>query len=307
MPAVEVLDDAEPAPIAERAGELGEPGPQAVGDPVGDPDADLRLALDRVLPAVRLLHAHAEDARRPACGPSWRGIPWRSCRWPMGASARSAPAGRRTASGASSPIVFMSSGLVAPPPVFGITQESGLILRTSASQSRHSSKRRCCCQRMYAVPRRVLRVVGPRQVVPGRGPEVRPAMLAIAHAGAGPAVDEDPVDAVPRHDLPVHRGHELEVVRPQGAGHPHLRRGPVPARLALGVHGDPVGMRVADVVVGRVRVGPRQHDHAELPAARDQLAERSRDRPATGCGGGTGPRSGSRRRSRRHSGRPPSL
>ena len=62
VPAVEVLDDAEPAAVAEHAGELGEPGPQAVGDPVGEPDADLRLALHRVLPAVRLLDAHAEDA-----------------------------------------------------------------------------------------------------------------------------------------------------------------------------------------------------------------------------------------------------
>ena len=48
--------------VVQHAGELGEPGPQAVGDAVGDPEADLRLALHRVLPAVRLLHAHAEDA-----------------------------------------------------------------------------------------------------------------------------------------------------------------------------------------------------------------------------------------------------
>ena len=34
------------------------------------------------------------------------------------------------------------------------------------------------------------------------------------------------------------------------------------------------GCACADVVVGRVRVGPRDDDHAELPAARDQLAER---------------------------------
>ena len=110
--------------------------------------------------------------------------------------------------------------------------------------------------------------------MPGRGPEVRPAVLAVAHPGAGPAVDEDAVDLVALHDLPVDRGHELEVVRPQGAGHPHLGRGPVSTRLPGGVDGDPVGVRRADVVVGGVRVGPREHDHAELPAAFDQLAER---------------------------------
>ena len=33
---------------------------------------------------------------------------------------------------------FMSSELVAPPPVFGMTHESGLIFRTSSSHSRQS-------------------------------------------------------------------------------------------------------------------------------------------------------------------------
>ena len=71
--------------VVERAGELGEPGPQAVGDPVGDPDADLRLALHRVLPAVRLLDAHAEDADDGLAAHRRRGTPCRSCRWPTGA------------------------------------------------------------------------------------------------------------------------------------------------------------------------------------------------------------------------------
>ncbi len=75
------------------------------------------------------------------------------------------------------------------------------------------------------------------------------------------------------HDLLVHLGHELEVVRAQRAGDPHLRRGPVPALAAVGVDGDPVGMRVVDILVGRVRIGARHHDHAQLAAARHQLAE----------------------------------
>jgi hypothetical protein len=33
-------------------------------------------------------------------------------------------------------------------------------------------------------------------------------------------------------------------------------------------------MRIVDVVIGRVRVGPRDDDHAEIPTALDQLAER---------------------------------
>ena len=43
---------------------------------------------------------------------------------------------------------LVSSELVAPPPVFGMTQESGLILRTSASHRRQRSKSLCCRQRM---------------------------------------------------------------------------------------------------------------------------------------------------------------
>ena len=37
--------------------------------------------------------------------------------------------------------------LVAPPPVFGMTRETGLILRTSVSQRRHKSNSRCCRHR----------------------------------------------------------------------------------------------------------------------------------------------------------------
>ena len=47
-----------------------------------------------------------------------------------------------TSIGARSPIAFMSSWLVAPPPVLGMTQESGLTLRTSESHRRHRAKSR---------------------------------------------------------------------------------------------------------------------------------------------------------------------
>ena len=44
--------------------------------------------------------------------------------------------------------------------------------------------------------------------------------------------------------------------------------------LPVGVDRDPVGMRVVDVLVGGVRIGARDHDHAELAAAGHQVAER---------------------------------
>src|SRR5712692_4743935 len=60
--AVEVLYRFKPALVVQDTGKLGEPGTQAVGDAVGHPQADLRLALYAVLPPIRLLDADAEDA-----------------------------------------------------------------------------------------------------------------------------------------------------------------------------------------------------------------------------------------------------
>src|SRR5208283_2114518 len=51
------------------------------------------------------------------------------------------------------------------------------------------------------------------------------------------------------------RGHEIEIVRPKSARDPQLRRHPMPARLAVGGHGDPIRMRGLHVIVGRVRIG----------------------------------------------------
>ena len=47
----------------------------------------------------------------------------------------------------------------------------------------------------------------------------------------------------------------------------------MPPRLARRVDGDPVGVRGLHVVVGRVRIRARDHDHSELAAAGDELAE----------------------------------
>ena len=62
VPLVDALDDGQPAPIVEHARELRDPRPHAVGRAFRDPEPHLRLALHRVLPAVRLLDADAEDA-----------------------------------------------------------------------------------------------------------------------------------------------------------------------------------------------------------------------------------------------------
>ena len=83
------------------------------------------------------------------------------------------------------------------------------------------------------------------------------------------------------------------------SGEAQWRRG-----LPVGVDGDPVGVRLVDVVVGRVRVGAREDDHAELAAAGDQLAERVAVAQPAAAVVERNLAWGSRRRSRRRSGRP---
>lgn len=100
------------------------------------------------------------------------------------------------------------------------------------------------------------------------------AMPAVTHAGAVPAIDEDAIDAVARHDFALHFGHEFEVVRTEAAGHPHFGRGPMAAGLAVGFDSDPVRMRGLDVVVGGVRIGTGNDDHAEFATAGDEFAKR---------------------------------
>src|SRR5262249_19226652 len=60
-PRVDRFDWAQPPRIVDAPGELGEPRTQPVCDPVERPEANLRWVLDRILPAVRLLEADAED------------------------------------------------------------------------------------------------------------------------------------------------------------------------------------------------------------------------------------------------------
>ena len=61
MPPVQILHHRQPALVMQRARELREPRPRSLRDPVDRPQPHLRPALHRVLPAIRLLHPHAED------------------------------------------------------------------------------------------------------------------------------------------------------------------------------------------------------------------------------------------------------
>src|SRR5262249_42421650 len=122
--------------------------------------------------------------------------------------------------------------------------------------------------------RRVLRVVRARQIEAGRGLEARLAVVAVAGPVPRPAVAEDAVDLVARHDLARDFGHELEVVGAERAGHPPVRSGPVASLPALGVDGNPFGMSFGGIIEDRMRVGAGDHHHAELAATGRELAER---------------------------------
>src|SRR6185369_5146325 len=72
--------------------------------------------------------------------------------------------------------------------------------------------------------------------------EILLAMLAVAHAGAAPSIGENAIDLIHRHDLADHARHELEVIGAERAGYPGGRHRPMPVRLAISFHGDPVRM-----------------------------------------------------------------
>jgi len=121
--------------------------------------------------------------------------------------------------------------------------------------------------------RGVLGIVRARKIETGSGLEIFDAMFAKTLAGAVPAIDENAVHVVARHDFFFHVGHEFEVVRAEAARHPHFRRSPMAALFAVSVHGNPIGVRGGDVIVGSVGIGAGDDDHAQLAAAGDEVAE----------------------------------
>src|SRR5262245_55009747 len=213
MPAVEVLDDAQPAPVMERAGKFGEPGPHAVCYPVGGPDSNLRLALYGVRPAVGSYYPHTEDAPDrlvPHRGAVLLGILTGSpgghqpdaglavgeeCRGQLADGLhveRTRGAAARVGDDAGIGIDRADLGIPAPPKL-----EETLLFPEDVRPSS-----------------RILWVVCARQFAAGRGPEKLATMGAEALAVTRPAVDEDTIDTISGHDLAVHAGHEVEVIRP---------------------------------------------------------------------------------------------
>jgi hypothetical protein len=148
-----------------------------------------------------------------------------------------------------------------------------LILRISSIPQAPEFEQALLPPLVVGAARGVARIAAARQIETGSGAEVCPAVLAVAHAGAGPAVTEDAVHLVEGDDLLGDLGHELEIVRTEGASHPEIRVGPVAPLLALGLDRDPIGMRVVDVLVGRVRVGARDDHHVQFSAPGHQIAE----------------------------------
>ena len=258
----------QPAAVVEHAGELGDPRPHAVGGALGDPETDLRLALHRVLPAIRLLEPDAEDAA-------------------------DRPASHHRAQFLRSPPVVPRRRQAAPRLVVGELDrrqlagrlEIGRAVRDEARTGVGGAHRRVPLLPELGEPRLapleelapywIARVAGARQGRAGRRLEVLLAVNAVAVAALRrPAVGEDAVNLVLRHDLAMDAVHEVEVVRPERAGHPEIGIRPVPQRRAVARRRDPVGVGGAHLVADGVRIGTRDDLHALRAAARDQRPER---------------------------------
>ncbi len=97
--------------------------------------------------------------------------------------------------------------------------------------------------------------------------------VAIAHPVPLPAIGEDRVDIVVAGNFLDHVEHENVVVVAIGTRHPDIGEGPVPARLAVLVDGDPFGMRVGGLLMDRVWIDPRHHVHVERTCPLDEPAE----------------------------------
>src|SRR6266516_3314075 len=271
--AVDVLDHAQPTRVVEHATEFGEPRPQAVGRPVGDPDSNFSLALHGVFPAIRLFDPYAEDADDgfaahgrakflsvfavgPRRGKTAAGLTVGDERGGELADFRHVERTGRAASG-----VRDDAGV-------------GIDLANLAVPELPQVEQPLLSPEQVSAAGGVLRIAGARQVVTRGGLKILQAVFAVTHAGAVPAIDENAVHSVARHDFLLHFGHELEVVRTQAAGDPQLWRGPMTPLVTVGLNRDPIRMRVAYVIVRGVRVGARDYDHAELAAAGDKFAER---------------------------------
>ncbi len=131
-----------------RAGDHVEPWPQSVGHAVR---TQRRISAAVFTESFQRCASSMPMLKMPPIGfvaRTWREIPCRSSRWPTAASTPLRACRSAKSVGASSPIVFMSRSLVAPPPEFAMKRASGLILRISVSHKCHSSNSRCCCHTM---------------------------------------------------------------------------------------------------------------------------------------------------------------
>src|SRR5260221_7006485 len=268
LPRVDALDRRHPARVVQHAGELRHPWTDAVRGPFGDPEPDFRLARHRVLPAIRLLQADAENAGdrlAPVQRAEFLGAP------SLGPGRHDAAQGlvvgklnrRQLAGGLEIRREFGDESR------FGIDgAQGGVPPRPRVGQARRAPLEK-------GAPRGVAGIGPTRQIAARRGGEIVAAVHAVTVASLRrPPVREDAVHAVHRDDFAMHLVHEVEVVGPQRAGDPEVAVRPVAARRAVGADRDPVGVGGPDVLADRVGIGARDDLHAERAAPCHERAER---------------------------------
>ena len=268
VPVIDAFDNRHPPAVIQHAGELRHPRPHPVRRPLGDPQLHLRLALDRILPAIRLLEADAENpADRTAAHDGAELLRAAAVRPRRRQAAPGLVVGELNL-GELSRRLHVRRPVWNEPRVRADPADARVPVLPELGQTRSPPFEKEAVRRVAAVGRS-------RQRAPGGGLEVPLAVDAVTVAALRrPPVPEDPVDSVLGDDLPVHLVHELEVVGTERAGDPQIGIGPVAPGFARGGGGNPVGMRLPDVLARRMRVGSRDHVHAERAAAGDQRAER---------------------------------
>jgi hypothetical protein len=218
-PRVDLLDRLQPAGVVEGAGELREPGPHAVGQEVGDPEADLVPVLHRVLPSIGLFDSDAEEARDGLA--AQRGTVLLGVH-PDGPGGHEAAArlaiGRHHRREVADPLhVQAARGSAAR---VGNDAGVGVDLAHLRVPEAPQLEEPVLLPPRMRPSRRVLRIRAAREVEAGGRAEGRLAVRAVAHAGAGPAIAEDRVHLVPRDDLARDLSHEVEIIRAERAGDP---------------------------------------------------------------------------------------
>ncbi len=272
VPIEYLLHNRKPAHIERLGIKLGECRPKVLGDAVHHPEPDLVAALYGILPAILVVDAHAGKSRNRLHGHRRSIFLGAHSRHPRGHEAMPALSigyggGRKLREGFH--IEFAESA----------STRVRQITCVRIDLLNHRIPNMAQLKQSFLMPghvlpsRRIARIAGARQVESRKLTKIPAAVLAVAHTRSSPAIGKDGIRLVHSHDLFVHRGHELEVIRSKSARQPEIPVGRMSHLVALFIDHQPVRMGIVDILMTCVRVGSRHDVHAKIAACCGHLPE----------------------------------